>query len=721
MQKVSVIVTLARNGVEGISALVIRTDAVFKQRKEEYEIIIIAKYLTEDELRTLGGYAKNFSVRYFVFESDNVLPSLIARGVALATYDTIALVDVERFPPLEILSDVLTAFTVSDADIVTVNRRYACEAFLRMIANKAVVYSYGEMLPWLMFDANSSIKVCKRNLFEEVRLDEVSSTIDVGFFARAQASGHTVVAYNAYPLSKQNEAARRFKEVLASATAKAKSRLSPDYYEDFDDAYTKMHGAGFRYKGKEYITHNTLSRKSSAVERTTLVQRFIITVALLVIGTGAMINWAAMLIIVVSLVTILYFCDLLFNMFLIYRSLRLYSEIVIGDDVAEEQRSWPMYTILCPLYKEALVVPQFIEAMKSINYPKRKLEVLLLLEENDMETIETIRAMKLQRSFKVTIVPHSIPKTKPKACNYGLLRAKGEYAVIYDAEDIPDPLQLKKAVIAFEQSDATIGCIQAKLNYYNWSQNLLTRLFTLEYSLWFNLILTGLQSIRAPIPLGGTSNHFRTCILRELGGWDPFNVTEDADLGIRLAKRGLKTAILDSTTYEEANSAVGNWLKQRSRWIKGYIQTYLVHMRDVREFSRHGRRIDMVTFQLVIGGKIISMLINPLLWVTTVGYFLYRASFGAFVETLYITPIFYIGATSLIIGNFLYLYYYMIGSLRQGRPELVVFAVFVPLYWLMMSVAAVYALHDLIMRPFHWHKTKHGLHLKKIKAGEGAT
>jgi len=488
--------------------------------------------------------------------------------------------------------------------------------------------------------------------------------------------------------------------------------LSSPVYVEFDAEHIAQHGTGFHYKGKPYVTHNTLLRHESAVDRTTLKQRIFLIALLALIITGSILNGGLLLIVIVSFITFLYFSDLLFNFYLITKSLGTQGEITVDDGILVSKRTWPAYTILCPLYKEVLIVPQFITAMKDIDYPKDALEVLLLLEKDDAETIHAIDQMSLPYFFKIVIVPESMPKTKPKACNYGLLRAKGEYSVIYDAEDIPDPLQLKKAVIAFEQSDDTLGCIQAKLNYYNWDQNLLTRLFTLEYSLWFNLVLTGLQAIKAPIPLGGTSNHFRTQVIRELGGWDPFNVTEDADLGIRLAKKGMKTAVLDSTTLEEANSEVSNWLKQRSRWIKGYIQTYLVHMRDLSEFRANSSSLDVLTFQLVIGGKVLSALINPILWILTISYFALRPFVGGFIESLYIAPVFYIGIVSLVIGNFLYMYYYMIGAAKEGRPRLIVYALFVPLYWIMMSISAYYAVRDLIVRPFHWHKTKHGLHIK---------
>ena len=508
------------------------------------------------------------------------------------------------------------------------------------------------------------------------------------------------------------------KQFQVRSKKRLKNFLWPTRYVTFDAAHVARHGNGFHYKGKPYVTHTTLGKKDSAVERTSSTQRIVLISLLATTVALGYINASFLLVAIVSLITILYFADLLFNFFLITRSMGHKNEITISNKAVAGRNVWPRYTILCPLYKETVILPQFIDAMKAIDYPKAKLEVLLLLEADDTATIQAAKALDLPDFFTIVVVPDSLPKTKPKACNYGLLRATGEYTVIYDAEDIPDPFQLKKAVLAFAVSDTNLGCIQAKLNYYNWNQNLLTRLFTLEYSLWFNLVLTGLQSIDAPIPLGGTSNHFRTQIIRDLGGWDPFNVTEDADLGIRLSKRGLRTAVLDSITLEEANSQLGNWLKQRARWIKGYMQTYLVHTRRLGEFSAHNRRIDVMTFQLVIGGKVLSALINPVLWILTISYFAFRPIVGDFVESLYLAPIFYLGAISLVIGNFLYLYYYMIGAAREGRPELVVYALFVPLYWIMMSIAAYYALRDLIIRPFHWHKTKHGLHIAQEKTVE---
>jgi glycosyltransferase involved in cell wall biosynthesis/O-antigen/teichoic acid export membrane protein len=309
------------------------------------------------------------------------------------------------------------------------------------------------------------------------------------------------------------------------------------------------------------------------------------------------------------------------------------------------------------------------------------------------------------------VVPHSYPKTKPKAMNYGLQYATGEYLVIYDAEDVPESAQLKKAVLAFKKLPENVVCVQAKLNFYNPNQNLLTRLFTAEYSLWFDLVLTGLQSLNGPIPLGGTSNHFRTKDLHLLKGWDAFNVTEDCDLGLRLFKRGYRTAIVESTTLEEANSDLRNWYNQRSRWIKGYIQTYLVHMRRPGEFFDDLKRPHVITFQLNVGGKILSMFINPIMWLITIVYFVFRSQVGPFIESFFPSFILYLGVFSFVVGNFLYLYYYLIGCAKRGQFGLIKYALLVPFYWLGMSVAAWRAVYEIMVKPHYWAKTVHGLHL----------
>lgn len=497
---------------------------------------------------------------------------------------------------------------------------------------------------------------------------------------------------------------------LTNYLSKLSTGEEPVHFKDGKDS-------SIAYKGKNYITHSDLHHSELALKTFSKLHLVFFLIILTLASLVAYFFGLQMfLLITISSISILYFSDLLFNLLLVYKSFKHSPEIVTSkNDLGKYSNySWPKYTIFCPLYKEANVLAQFVNSIKNLDYPKNKLEVFLLLEEDDKLTINLAQKMNLPSYFKIKVIPDSLPKTKPKAVNYGLSLATGRYAVIYDAEDIPEPDQLKKAVISFDKVDANkVVCLQAKLNFYNARQNILTRLFTAEYSLWFDLILPGLQSIGAPIPLGGTSNHFRVAHLKDLQGWDPFNVTEDCDLGVRLWKKGFHTAVIDSTTWEESNSNIKNWLRQRSRWIKGYMQTTLVHHKKPHLLYSKHLDIHILTLNLVILGKVISVFINPLMWFITILYFAARTQFGESIEQLFPASIFYIAVISLVFGNFLYLYYMVLGLAKRGYWDLIMFFPLIPFYWLMISVSAWIALYQLIFKPHYWEKTVHGLHLNK--------
>lgn len=366
----------------------------------------------------------------------------------------------------------------------------------------------------------------------------------------------------------------------------------------------------------------------------------------------------------------------------------------------------PIYTVLVPVYREARVIPQLIENLRQIDYPKSKLDILLLIEEDDEETLTAAKAARPPETVTFVLVPNGPPKTKPKACNVGLLFARGEYLTIYDAEDRPDPDQLKKAVLAFRKGPPELVCVQATLNYYNAYENILTRLFTLEYSYWFDYVLTGLDQLRLPIPLGGTSNHFRVDRLRELGGWDPFNVTEDADLGIRAAARGYRVAVINSTTWEEANTRVGNWIRQRSRWIKGYLQTVLVHTRHPLRLWRSVGTRNVLGFVLLIGGAPFAFLVLIPLWSLN---FIWLFSKTHVFDIIFPPVILYVSLFNLLIGNGIMIYLSMLAVFKRRQYQLIPFALLNPLYWILHSLASYKAVWQLLTKPFYWEKTQHGL------------
>ncbi len=366
----------------------------------------------------------------------------------------------------------------------------------------------------------------------------------------------------------------------------------------------------------------------------------------------------------------------------------------------------PPYTVLVPVYKEPEVVHHLIAGLKKIDYPQHLLDVMLLLEEDDVMTLEAAKAARPPANWRFIVVPNRQPRTKPKACNYGLKFARGEYLVIYDAEDIPEPTQLKMAIVAFRKSPSNYVCFQAALNYFNAEENFLTRMFTLEYSYWFDYLIPGLDRLRLPIPLGGTSNHFDVAKLRKLGGWDPFNTTEDADLGIRASAEDYRVGFINSTTFEEANNELKNWVRQRSRWVKGYMQTFLVYWRSPVRLIRTIGWKNFFAFNLFIGGTPLTFLAAPPLYFIFFFWFVTRSRS---VELLFPDVVLYLALLNLLIGNFLGIYLNMIAVYHRKTYSLLPFALLNPFYWLLHSIAAYKALWQLFTRPFYWEKTNHGI------------
>jgi cellulose synthase/poly-beta-1,6-N-acetylglucosamine synthase-like glycosyltransferase len=284
--------------------------------------------------------------------------------------------------------------------------------------------------------------------------------------------------------------------------------------------------------------------------------------------------------------------------------------------------------------------------------------------------------------------------------------ARGDIVTIYDAEDHPDPLQLRRAAITLSRLGPEVACLQAKLSYSNVEQNLITRWFTIEYAMWFSLFLPGLVSVNAPLPLGGTSNHFRRTVLEAIGGWDPYNVTEDADLGIRLYREGFTVRVLESITFEEANSDFVNWVKQRSRWYKGYLQTWLIHMRHPILLYREMGFRGFLVFNLFVGGTPMLAVLNPIFWTMTTLWFI---GHPYFIRAIFPAPVFYPAIACFSFGNFAIAYLTVINCRIMKQVELLWAALTVPLYWVMMSIAAIKAVFQLAFAPTFWEKTVHGL------------
>lgn len=500
------------------------------------------------------------------------------------------------------------------------------------------------------------------------------------------------------------DSARRSARI--SALLDARVRIVPLSQGDIVDAVVDAFRAEFVEEAANALYHRDPGLSARYV--LSRGQKIGGVIALLAVIGFAVVWPLQTLIVVIAIASAVFLASTLFKFTVALHGSRydLVKHVSPADIAAVRDEDLPIYTVLVPVFREARIVGRLVENLGRLDYPADKLEIIILVEEEDDETRDAIAVSEPPENFIVVTVPKGAPQTKPRACNVGLAVARGEYLVIYDAEDAPEPDQLKKTVIAFDRSSESTVVMQAALNYFNARENVLTRMFALEYSYWFDYMLAGLDVRDLPIPLGGTSNHFRTAALRELGGWDPYNVTEDADLGIRSSALGYRVGVVDSTTMEEATSRMGIFVGQRSRWIKGYMQTALVHARNPGRLIKEIGVRRFASFALLIAG-------TPLTFLGVIPFTALLVASLAFpwadMSAIFPPFVLWLCLLNFLIGNGLMVYLNMMGPYKRGKFWLVGWALLNPVYWILHSLASYKALWQLITKPHYWEKTEHGM------------
>lgn len=367
-----------------------------------------------------------------------------------------------------------------------------------------------------------------------------------------------------------------------------------------------------------------------------------------------------------------------------------------GSTRISEHRKTPRVSILVPLFRESAVLPRLIETLELLEYPHDSLEVLFLLEEVDTQTASSLSKISLPSFIRNVIIPKDWLQTKPKAMNYALPHCTGDIVGIYDAEDRPDPDQILKVVDHFLAAPANVACVQGYLDFYNSRSNWISRCFAIEYATWFRVIMKGVQTIGLPIPLGGTTVFFRRSILEEIGGWDAHNVTEDADLGMRLARLGYRCEMVNTTTWEEANNVPLAWVRQRSRWLKGFAMTWATHMREPAKLFRDLGPAGFFSFHIILLGGLNSFLAAPIFWV------LWLAHFSAPVVPFDAVPTFlwWVFTFIMIIGQIVMLSAMLISTSHKHLRHLIPYIFALPFYWPLGMLASYKAWQNCFLRRF---------------------
>lgn len=363
------------------------------------------------------------------------------------------------------------------------------------------------------------------------------------------------------------------------------------------------------------------------------------------------------------------------------------------------------YVILVALYREANQVTALAGALERLRWPGGSKNIHLVCEEGDHETIQAVAALR-RHDIGLLIVPAGQPRTKPRALNFALNHVEGDYLVLYDAEDRPHPDQLLEAANRFANGPDDLVCLQAPLSIDNRNETLLTRFFAIEYDTLFRGILPALALWNSPLPLGGTSNHFKLVDLKEMDGWDSFNVTEDADLGIRIARHRKTCETLALPTHEEAPPHLKGWMRQRNRWIKGWLQTLLVHLRNPLQTAAEMGWQRFLQFHMVLTSVVVSVLVHP--FFLTAFVFQMMNYFQGGQHGTYELVITGLSAFNLAGGYLTYgLLAWAVQDMRKSRADRIAILMF-PIYWLLISIAGWWAVLELLIRPHHWAKTDHG-------------
>ncbi|HYC79561.1 MAG TPA: glycosyltransferase [Candidatus Binatia bacterium] len=703
------------NERDNLSDLIKRLVRPLNYKRLEYELVFIDDHSTDGTFEYLQELKEILPIQVYRKIGKRGKAQSLLQGFLESHGDVLAFIDADLQYPPEAIPKMMKQ--LQHFDIVIGKRQHEHGFWLRDKLTKIFNFFFGKVLLGLDYDVQSGLKVFKRDVLHNLHLSPSKWGFDYEFLFKAKRMGWRIgqqsINFSVRKNGQSNVGVMTAFE-LAWGALKLRLKYMVRSVLKFLDYPHPSERHPVNYKNKDdflFVPEIHSSKKHWYAENISLLIVASLSVVAFIGGVSYLTGWSP-IIVISGLIAIFYIVLMLFKFRMIYHATnRTFVEITDEEIAAIKDEELPVITILIPLNKEAEVIGQIKKAMTSLDYPAEKLDAIITLEHYDHETIQAIDRAYFPPHFKKLILPDVKPKTKPKCLNVALPHAKGEFLVIYDAEIMPDPDQLKKAYLAFKKHP-DVSALQTRLDHYNPDQSVITRLFNEEFSFHFDMMLPGLQKMGYPLPLAGHSVIFRTEVLREVGGWDPYNVTEDADMGIRLARAGKKIEILDSYSREEATTSMITWVKQRTRWIKGFIQTTMVHMRHPFRFKKElglgwG---GFMAFLITVPASVAINIMNLGFWALLIGWF---ATESELIKSLFPGPIYYASLTTFLVGNFTFIYLNMVSSYNRQRYSLVAYGLLSPFYWMLLAVASVRAAIEFVVKPHHWDKTTHGVHLNK--------
>jgi len=707
--RISVILTPSRNGNVDVAKFGRRLAEVFSKNSCELELIYIGCHSDSKIMGARKDLNFEYPIRVARIGNGKGCTSLI-QSIRNARYNIVATLSTDFLNSPELIIKMATKLT--DYDLVV-----AKQPSLKVLTKRRYFSKLNQHILGVSNSELPKIKVFKKKIAYSFLAKRSIKTFDYHFLYGARRMGWKILKFDISKVKRiyEGEYTRSWLSDLALTLKLCLVRaryLLRDIFKFLDEPHhSERHPVSYTNRSDYlYLPEIFSARKQLYPETISLFFSIFLLFTGLFLGFHELLD-VSFLVMMSGVISLFYLSLMLFKLFVVSKSLSRPFVSISQEELEKiDERELPIYTILIPLYQEAEVAEQIIEAMVAIDYPKDKLDIIVTLEEYDHATLKALIEAGLPEHFKTLILPNVKPKTKPKALNVAFPKTKGEFVVIYDAEIVPDPNQLKKAYLAFKKHPE-IACFQTRLDHYNANQSIITRLFNSEFSFYYDLFLPGLQKLGYPIPLSGHSTHFRRQALENIGAWDPYNVTEDCDLGIRLYRMGFKSDILNSTSKEEATNSISSWLGQRTRWMKGFVQTSIVHLRHPLRFKNEvGGWPNFLAFLFTVPGTVVINFLNFFYWLLLAGWL---GTKSVLIQALFPGFVFYLSVISFVVGNTLFTYLNLIGAYKRQRYSIVKYCILSPIYWILLSLATIKAVYEVIVKPYHWDKTKHGEHIAR--------
>lgn len=691
-----------------------RVAAIFAGSGYDYELLVVdddSRDKTEDFVRDASA---SLPVRFVPCDGARGRAASIKRGLEQSVGSIVVLLDPHLSCPRDEFWKMVSE--LDSAQIVVANRaRYPFRAYT--FFSGLYRFIFGHILLWVDADVRSGLKMFRRSLLGSLRFDpqfDPALGFDALLLYHARHVGWMIssmkIAYTRPMFHHGVLGAFPPRVSLAVGVVRLNVRrvirfllpflYAPQPQDYFEAGFTNVHDYLFLSPSQSAQGHITKETVSLAI---CVICGFV--GSLFVVSR---LSNVPIFPLVAFGVSILYVFLMLFKLKMMQQSIahaaREYSPAELASMSDEEL---PVISIMIPLYKETEVIPQIFKYLNDFDYPVEKLDIIFILESTDTETMQGFLAMNPPAHFKALLSPDVQPKTKPKALNVAFKMAKGDVLVIYDAEVLPERDQLKKACLAFKQNPSVMY-LHAKMDVYNAGYNLITKLYTAEFSYFYQFFFPGLVASKFPLPISGHSTFFRREVITRVGAWDGYNLAEDCDIGIRIFRKGFGSGMmLESHTWEQSTTTVSTWVRQRTRWVQGFIQTSIVQLRYPLLLKKELKSWrNFFAFLILVPGNVVLVILNMLQWAM---FLFWNLTSAPFLQVAYNGAVLYVAMTSFVLGNFLFVFFAIYSLYARKHYAIAPWGLLTFAYWFLHGFATIRAAIRFFFYPSKWDKTSHSV------------